>query len=382
MKSNNFYFSENNWVGIDEATTNLGNSQIVLVFGEKGKLKDESLFNKINHSFPNADIIRCSTAGEINNSTSLDNSLVCVPILFEKTPISLSIANISSCANSHELGKKVAEALPQENLKYILIISDGNLVNGDALLKGIYETIDSSVIVTGGLAGDGANFHSTYVGLNENIAEGNVVLMGLYGDHIIIGSGINGGWDVFGPERTITSASENTLIELDNTNALDFYKKYLGKYADDLPGSALLFPLSIRHEENNYSVVRTILSIDETNKTMTFAGNMPIGAKARLMKTNFDKLILSVPDAARYALVNFKEQVPSLALIISCVGRKMVLGSRMDEELEAATEIFDKNTTIAGFFSYGEISPVMGHVSDCSQLHNQTFTITTFTELV
>jgi len=67
-----------------------------------------------------------------------------------------------------------------------------------------------------------------------------------------------------------------------------------------------------------------------------------------------------------------------LAVLISCVGRKMVLGQRIEEEVEGVREVLGEQATITGFYSYGEISPFAPDAK--CELHNQTMTITTFGE--
>jgi hypothetical protein len=147
----------------------------------------------------------------------------------------------------------------------------------------------------------------------------------------------------------------------------------------ELPGSALLFPLSLRMNGDDKNVVRTILSIDEQQKSMTFAGNLPEGSKVRLMKANFDKIIEASSTAASNAFKDIENSKPELALLVSCVGRKLILQERTDEELDAAKEILGDEATITGFYSYGEISPFNESVQ--CELHNQTMTVTTFTEV-
>jgi hypothetical protein len=232
--------------------------------------------------------------------------------------------------------------------------------------------------VTGGLAGDGARFSRTFAGLDLVPEEGNVVAVGFYGDHLKIGHGSFGGWDEFGPERTITRSEKNILFEIDGKNALDLYKEYLGPYSEELPGSALLFPLSIREPDSNEHLVRTILSINEQEKSMLFAGNMPEGSKIRLMKANFDRLINGSSTAARNSFSSLENGSPELALLVSCVGRKLILQERTDEEVQAVKQIFGDQTSLAGFYSYGEISPFNPNTR--CELHNQTMTITTFSE--
>jgi hypothetical protein len=264
-------------------------------------------------------------------------------------------------------------------LAYVFVISDGTKINGSELVSGFNANNTRQIPVTGGLAGDAARFKATYTGLNAVPTEGNVIAIGFYGADIRIGHGSVGGWDEFGHERIVTKADKNVLYEIDNKSALNLYKEYLGDYAAELPGSALLFPLSLRKSGADTPVVRTILAIDEAENSMTFAGNMPEGSKVRLMKANFDKLIDGSTNAAESSYIGLTGNKPELAILISCVGRKLILQQRIDEEVEAAREIFGADVPITGFYSYGEISPFTP-TAKC-ELHNQTMTITTFYEV-
>lgn len=232
------------------------------------------------------------------------------------------------------------------------------------------------MLITGGLAGDGDQFQSTLVALDAPPREGLIAGIGFYGDKLQVHHGSQGGWEMFGLEKTVTRSEGNILYEIDGKNALQLYKKYLGAEADSLPGSALLFPLSVILP-NGEQVVRTILSIDDNEGSMRFAGDIPQGAQVRLMKANFDKITNAASGAALQSLVATGAR-PGLALLISCVGRKLILQSRTDEEVAAVNEVFGDGTLLTGFYSYGEISPIVSG-GNC-QLHNQTMTITTFYE--
>jgi hypothetical protein len=234
-----------------------------------------------------------------------------------------------------------------------------------------------SVLITGGLAGDGAQFKKTVVGLNQLPQAGTIVAIGFYGAKIKVSHGSLGGWESFGLQRTVTQSTNNVLSEIDHKNALDLYKTYLGEYAKELPSSALLFPLSVTLANNSEPVVRTILSIDEENKTMTFAGDIPKGSKVSFMRANFDKLIDASSNAAQKGL-EMHEVNPQLALLVSCVGRKLILGNRIDEEVEAVSDLVTPSTIVSGFYSYGEISPLKP-LANC-ELHNQTMTVTFISE--
>ncbi|MEI7527283.1 MAG: FIST C-terminal domain-containing protein, partial [Mariniphaga sp.] len=144
--------------------------------------------------------------------------------------------------------------------------------------------------------------------------------------------------------------------------------------------SALLFPLSLIQNESQASIVRTILSIDEEKGSMTFAGDIPEGSYVRLMKANFEKLIDGACSAAEMSKISLKNNAPDLALLISCVGRKIVMKQRVEEELYQVRDVLGESTVTTGFYSYGEIGPVEPSDKHC-ELHNQTMTITVFKEV-
>ncbi len=379
MKTRNIQYKENKWYNIESDEND--SIDVLLVFTGINLVENNNILSFLTAQFKNAQILSCTTAGEINQTNVEENSIICSAIHFEKTPIETVVDNLNNYKNSFELGTNLAKKLNTKNLTHIFMLADGNLVNGDDLLTGIKSEIGTNIQISGGIAGDGDRFQKTLVGLNEDCREGNVVLMGLYGNHIHVGTGKKAGWDVFGPEKTITKSKENFLHEIDGENALDMYKTYLGKYANELPASALLFPISIKTEDHDFYIVRTILSIDNENKVMKFAGNVPEGSTIRFMKSNFDRLVLAASEAGVEACESLGDNtIPELAVIVSCVGRKLVLANRIEEEVEAAVECFPNTTKIIGFFSYGEISPQKDdHIS---YLHNQTITITTFSERV
>lgn len=368
----------NNWQSTTEET--IGTSaQLVLAFGSRQVLEDAAHFESLKTRYPNADILMTSTAGEILDTKVLDESIAVTAISFEKTNLQIAQTNIREKECSHLAGEKITTQLVQDDLTHILVISDGQKVNGSKLVTGLNKGLPDHVSLTGGLAGDGPHFKKTLVGLNEAPSEGNIVAIGFYGDALKVSHGSMGGWDPFGPERTVTKSDGNKLLELDGKNALELYKTYLGPLADELPGSALLFPLSIQLENSKEVLVRTILSVSEEEQSMTFAGDIPQGAKTRLMKANFDRLVDGAATAAENSLVPLQDNKPTLALLISCVGRKLVLNQRVEEEVEEARLVLGKDTGITGFYSYGEISPLKDS-TNCA-LHNQTMTITTFSEV-
>ncbi len=371
-----------NGVWSDIASSGIKNKDkagLVLVFGNADLLTQQANFDFLRNQYPVADLVFASTAGEIANGHVLDNSIIATAIAFDKTRTrALSLALGSDC-NSYEAGQRLFEQLLEDDLCYLFVISDGIRINGSDLVSGLNSANFDNIPITGGLAGDEDKFKSTATGLNCIPGEGNVVAVGFYGKNLLIGHGSIGGWDEFGYERTITKSHKNVLYQIDGKSALSLYKEYLGDYVKELPGSALLFPLSIKNAGNDMPLVRTILAVNEAEDSMTFAGNMPEGSKVKLMKGNFGKLIQAAADASEISVGKLNDNEPDLVILISCVGRKIILQKRIDEEVEATGDVFGPGVSIAGFYSYGEITPLKSDTK--CELHNQTMTITAFKEL-
>lgn len=352
--------------------------QIVLWFGAPSRARNPAVFGALRERFPKAIIAGCSTGGEILNEEVLDGTAVAAAVRFERTTVKGFKIGIGADFDPVAAGREIAERLAGPGLCALYVLSDGLMVNGAKLIEGVLAKLPPEVVITGGLAGDGADFASTSVGLDAAPAPGTIAAVGFYGGGLTVRWGSAGGWDAFGPPRRITRAKANVLYELDGKPALDLYKRYLGDAVERLPGSALLFPLVIRPEpQHPYDVVRTIVGIDEANKSMIFAGDVPEGWSAQLMRGAPDHLVEGALRAARQAGAHGRGDGSSLALVVSCIGRKLMMGQRISDEVEVIRDEWGPIPTI-GFYSYGEICP-HGVTGTCT-LHNQTMTVTVFSE--
>ncbi|MBC8768138.1 FIST C-terminal domain-containing protein [Arenibacter sp. BSSL-BM3] len=352
--------------------------EVFFLFASPSFVGTEEFVGKLAHKYENAILIGCSTAGEILGNEVLDSTIALTAVRFEKTKIRIEEVDLVSYnLDSFTAGKALSNKLIGTDLRHIFVLSDGLIVNGAELVKGLHTDLDKAVSITGGLAGDCSNFENTFVIAGSKIASKKIVALGLYGSELNIGFGSKGGWDSFGIERLVTKSKNNVLYELDGQPALELYKSFLGDMAKDLPGSGLLFPLSMRDEDNQIPVVRTILAVDEKSGSLTFAGNIPQGSYVRLMKANIDRIIGGAEQSA-ITTKGSTENQHQLAFLISCVGRRLVMKQLVEEEVEAVNDVFDNDIYTTGFYSYGEIAP-FDKFSPCT-LHNQTMTITTFSE--
>jgi hypothetical protein len=359
--------------------TELDSSEtLVLAFGSPGYHTLPGPLEELTRAFPRSHVLGCSTSGEIHDTKLLDNSIAAAVIRFEHSRLRRADAVVTGPDQSCAAGETIASTLGAADLAAVFLLSDGLSVNGSELVRGLNKVLPSSVVVTGGLAGDGSRFAQTWTLAGGGPRAQMITAVGIYGNRARIGHGSRGGWDIFGLERQVTRSTGNVLHELDGRPALALYKEYLGERSTGLPATALLFPLALRTPNNGKEVVRTVLAVDEASQSMTFAGDIPQGARVRLMRANFDRVIQGACDAGSAATASTGGGPgPVLAVAISCVGRRLVLGERTEEEIEAVKEALPRGAAQIGFYSYGEISP-QGFGS--CDLHNQTMTLTTFAE--
>jgi hypothetical protein len=355
---------------------------LIIVFGSRAALASGAAFEQLEATCPRAMVVGCTTGGQIHEHDTVDDDITGVAIRFDETKLRLASEIVGSSADSRDCGRTIGERLLAPDLAGVFILSDGLNVNGSELVAGITGVIGPGIPLTGGLAADGSQFEETLVGANCAPRSRMVAGIGFYGNAIRIGHGSAGGWDVFGPWRTITRSRGNVVFELDGEPALDLYERYLGDEAEGLPGAGLLFPLQIQNPHNaDHRIVRTILAVDRDNRSLTFAGDVPERWSAQLMRGSFERLSSGAADAARQATEDFADgqAANGVALLVSCIGRRLLMGQRVSEEIEAAGAVLGTQLARLGFYSYGEISP--DAVSGLCELHNQSMTITTITEL-
>ena len=349
---------------------------LVVAFGAAAYADEPQALAELASAFPRSAVVGCSSAGEIHEQFVADGSLVVAVARFARTDLAVASTPIDSAAGSAAAGARLGAALAGGLPRLVLVLSEGLTINGTDLVRGLQGSLPPDAMIVGGLAGDGDRFGRTWVLTDGKPAARHVVAVALRGP-LEIGVGSQGGWDAFGPERRVTRAAGSVLYELDGKPALALYKEYLGELASGLPAAALRFPLSIRAERGaNNAIVRTILAFYETTQSMTFAGDVPAGWHAQLTRSSRDRLIAGAMRAAADATSGLNGG-PALALAISCVGRRLVLGARTEEETEAALEALPPGSRQIGFYSYGEISPAGRRRSE---LHNQTMTLTTIRE--
>ena len=359
------------------STSSLSDANWVLVFGSVNRFSERNFASQLQKRYPKAQIIGCTTSGEITGDGVFDDSVHITAMQWQKSELRFICKPVNSMEQSHALGAQIANELVAPDLKGVFVLSDGLNVNGSELVEGLQEVLPNTPI-TGGLAGDDAKFTKALLLNNDQIKDRIVIAVGIYGKDAIVTSGALGGWKPYGPPRRITKAIKNVVYEMDNKPALPLYKMYIGYYASELPSSGLNFPFAIM-DDKNVNVIRTLLSINEKDNSMTFAGNIAEGSTVRFLKSDHDQLVAGASEAARQILLKKVDiNDKALAICVSCVGRKLVMEDQVSDEVYAVQRLLGMQTGITGFYSNGEICS--GEDDSHSLLHNQTMTIAYLSE--
>ena len=352
---------------------------LLIVFGSIAHFTAPDFLSNLRTALPGTALIGCSTAGEITPDGVDDGTCTLTAINFQKTTFNQAYTTLTGMDDSFAAGERLGRQLAGTSLKAILVFGPGLQINGSALVDGITSIIGASIPITGGLAGDGGAFKQTFTLSTNGVQDNTVVAIGFCGEALRFGHGSFGGWEPFGPARKVTRCANNVLFELDGEPALEVYKRYLGEHAKGLPASGLLFPFAMLGEDHSaIGLIRTILGVDETNGSLTLAGEINPDGYLKLMHASTDKLVNGAEAAAEAAANMLDNPGESIAILVSCVGRKLVMGNRVDEEVEAVGDVFGSKAVLTGFYSYGEISPFTPGAS--CKLHNQTMTITYISE--
>ncbi|MEH3079347.1 MAG: FIST C-terminal domain-containing protein [Quadrisphaera sp.] len=358
-----------------------GPSTLVLLFGDSDLLDGGSAaaaaVREVVGAHPTSVVVGCSTAGQVLGGELADEALTVCVVSFSASRVALETSPVTA-GTSAQVGRDLGRGLRArgDDLAWVLVLADGLDVNGTALAGGLADGAGDGVLVTGGLAGDGDRFERTWVLVDGRPVAASACAVGVYGSGVEVGSGSRGGWSALGPERSVTRSEGSVLLELDGRPALDLYREYLGERAQGLPGTALLFPLQVRApQQPDRELVRTVLGVDDETRSMTFAGDVPQGSVVQLMRTTTGDLVQAAGEAAAGAAL--PAGAPVLALAVSCVGRRLLLGRRTEDELDAVADQLGEGDALVGFYSYGELAPAGRTGCD---LHNQTMTVTLLRE--
>ena len=366
------YLERTGWVFAGETVED---PQLVIWFGAYAQARKPGVYEGLRERFPSALIAGCSTNGEIFGGDAMDDACVAAAVRFDGTRVKAAYAVLEPGADARAGGRKLAAELQGEALKGVYVLADAFSFNGADLVDGLIESLPEGVVVSGGMAGDDATLGSaTLAGLDEAPRQGGALAIGFYGSRVRINHGVAGGWDALGPSRNVTRSEGHVVYELDGQPALEVYERLVG---DAGTTARLRHPFAFKPDADSaQDVIREVVGIDRENHGVIFIDTVPQGCWGQILRGTDEHLVDGAALAARRAGMD-KADDETLSLVVSCIGRKWVMGQRIGDETEAVQDESPTTPTI-GFYSYGEIAP--HERTGLCTLHHASVSVTLLSE--
>jgi len=351
--------------------------QIVFLFGDNKTIREQDAIGFVRRQYPQARIFGGTSAYEINHLGVFDNSVVATAVEFNSVKLQFAKASLTMHTSREAAEALSAQIADKTDIGHLFVLCEGLDVNGGRIVDELNRFFPG-VSISGGMAADKNTVLPNYLILDDQMSDRSVIAVA-FGKSLKAGYASNGGWDSFGVDRQISRSEGKYVYEVDGQPALSLYKKYLGDEARDLPNSGHYFPVSLKESLTSEGVVRSVIQIDEKNDALIFSSDMPQGWYFRLMRANYQHLMQAVSRSAEQSIVGIDTAKKFLALIVSCVGRQIVLKQRVHDAINEASDILGNNKIVCGFYSLGEICPLSLQDKQ-TYYHNQTMTITTLSE--
>jgi hypothetical protein len=341
----------------------------------------QKLLDGIAAAAPGVPVIGCTTDGEISTHGLSINSVVVMALASDATRYhSASVEHLSK--DSYDAGFQIGKAFQGLECRYVQIFSDGLSGNADHIIQGIRAQLGDNIKIAGGTAGDGGGFKRTFQYFGNRVLTDSIVAVAFEGQ-FSLGTGTGCGWFPVGIAKKVTKSVGNAVYELDGQPALQAYERFLGKHAERLPAVGVEYPLGLldsdgENEEEGYFLCRATMGVDRQAGAIIFAGDVPEGSLVKMTIGNDGDIINAAKKAAQSAMDRLRKNNPALKpkaiFLYSCMARKIVLGTRTDEEIMAVKEAIGGDVPIIGFYTYGEYAPLGERIHSC--FHNETATLT------
>jgi hypothetical protein len=314
------------------------------------------------------DVFGASSSGEISNDEVHADSIVAMLLDISREVYSLEMFD-GKDKSSWQVGQDIGEwAKTVYENPALMVVSGGLLANGDHIVNGIISAMGRQVPLFGGLAGDDFDHfkvQATFAFSASQVTSNGVMALVFDGNVIGLRGVAFSGWKGIGTSKTVTKADGNVVYEIDHQPTLDIYKKYLNISDDPAVGPALAaeYPLLLNRDDGS-SVLRAAMTINQ-DKSMVYAGSVPQGAKVRFGMAPGIEIV----DQAIEQMSESKQQNPKVEALVlfSCKVRQLALGPMVEDEVSGIRKLW--GVPLVGFFTYGEIGPVLHGGCD---FHNDT----------
>lgn len=335
-------------------------------------LEHEVVLDGILRAWPDLQLIGCTTDGEISSVLGhCDDSIALV--LFCSDTIEFAVGMGKDVSKDIALACRTAidSAASMSALAPTLCITLPESLTTSALriVESLAQQLGPAVPVVGGTSGDGRRFSYTRQFCGRDVCSDAVPVLLLSGP-LVYSIGLESGWQPVGTPGRVTRSDGTLVQEIDDRPALEFYRRFLGETAE--PSAD--FPLAILDAVGAVQCIRAPNgSFDPHLGSIAFFAEVPEGASVQITQADREGILDGCTQSITRACEGYPAgKTPEVALLISCASRKMLLGTRINEESRIVKSVIGHDIPVCGFYSYGEIGPREGS-EGIARFHNQTF---------
>lgn len=278
----------------------------------------------------------------------------------------------NSFAAARECARKALAACPAP-AGFRMVLADGALADGHAIVNGIAAEMTEPFF--GGLAGDDRKFTRSKIFLNGREYEDAVAILTGCGD-MRLALNAASGWTPLGREGIVEDNQGCEIRTISGLPAQEFMAQETGKPLGE--SDVGIVPLAAYQKGSaEHFFLRSPSHLHPDTGAVTTFGSVEAGTVVRVCTASREDVLRGVADAIDGLGPESLGFVPSAAIIISCAGRKWLLADRGEKELAAIRQRLGSAITLAGFPSFGEISPFRrpdGGYTAVS-FHNVTFVV-------
>ena len=329
------------------------------------------ILSSIRSKFPTIELIGCTTDGEMSSVLGFTEDSISL-MVFASDSIEIR-AGVGKGATLR--GKQVgvdAASNAQMALKkcmneerFAIMLTDPLNAGVSDIDKGIEEVLGQNFPLIGAATAAHSKQRTTYQFCNDDVITDGVVLL-LFAGPIVFSCGIQGGHAPMGGKEEVTSANKNVLYRIGERSALEYFKHYIGE-----PYSLFMnYCLAVYEKDRESFYVRSAPFSDPETGSVTLNGIVPEGAYVQIGTADKNTCIESCTQSLRIALESYPGSKPSAAILFSCAGRKVMLGTQVIKEFQTVKEYLG-DIPFLGFYSYGEIGPLTK--GSKSLFHGTTF---------
>lgn len=360
-----------------EALKNLGGEKPEIIFAFSSvKYNQDDVLRGLREVFQDAYIVGGSAAGEIVSGSTIFDGVNVFAIASDAIKFSVGYG-IDISKDSFKAGAMAALSVIENNkgVKPTIFIAlfDGLTGNGTEIVSGIKSVLGIDFPIIGGSLGDDYLFKKTYGYYNDKVLTDTAIGIGLSGD-FTYGFGVNHGWEPVGLRFKVTKSEGILVKEINGKPALYFYEDYFNKNTEDFIKESIArticgYPLGVEINKGEDFLIREPLFVNKRGE-ISFTSSIPTGSYIRLMIGDRDKVIQSAKKAAQTALEQLNRQLPKFALVFNSAARNNLLGMRFREENLAVQNAIGLQTPMFGFYTYGEVGPLLGKKGTTAYFHN------------